>query len=100
MRSSILFAAAVAALCPAGVAQTLMFRINGSAADDYLAESVEIVGDCNRDGYDDFIVGAKFNDGNGSNAGLARVFSGRDASVLFTALGSNAGDWLGAAVAG
>jgi hypothetical protein len=80
-------------------AQTLLFRVTGSNQDDYLAESVAMVGDFNHDGYDDFIVGAKFDDSNGANAGVARVYSGKDSSVLLSVAGGD-GDWLGIAVAG
>src|SRR5262245_35471928 len=93
---------AVAALIATALplqAQTLLFRVTGSNQDDYLAESVAMVGDFNQDGYDDFIVGAKFDDSNGANAGIARVYSGKDASVLLSVAGGT-GDWLGIAVAG
>jgi hypothetical protein len=81
-------------------AQTLLFRVSGVNPNDYLAESVAMVGDFNHDGYDDFIVGAKFDDSNGDNAGIARVYSGKDASVLLSVTGSDPGDWMGVAVAG
>lgn len=51
--------------------QTLLFRADGKAQGDRYAESVGSAGDFNRDGYDDFIVGGKFDDSNGVNAGIA-----------------------------
>ncbi|MFO0981700.1 MAG: integrin alpha [Planctomycetota bacterium] len=99
-RAALIGCAAVALLTGPAPAQSLLFRIDGKAQADRLAESVACVGDFNHDGYGDFAVGAKFDDTGGDNAGLARVLSGRDGSVLFSATGSNAGDWFGLSVAG
>src|SRR5262245_50913294 len=94
--------AAVAALALVSTslqAQTLLFRVSGKAQNDYLGDSVGMAGDFNNDGFDDFIVGAKYDDSNGSSAGIARVYSGKDSSVLLTVTGG-ADDWMGYAVAG
>jgi hypothetical protein len=53
-----------------------------------------------RDGRADVVVGAPRADANGADSGIARVFSGRDGSVLFTRVGDGPGDELGNAVAG
>ena len=58
------------------------------------------VGDINHDGYADVIVGAPANGANGSNAGRAYVYSGRDGRLLITLNGAGAGDGFGSAVAG
>ncbi len=65
------------------------------AAGDLLGGSVSGAGDVNRDGFADVIVGARFDDTAGSNAGAARVLSGRSGSTLFTFHGSAAEDCFG-----
>ena len=71
-----LIAVALMSLAGSAFGQSLLFRVNGSAGGDRLAESVGNAGDFNRDGYDDFIVGAMWNDQGGASAGIARVHSG------------------------
>jgi FG-GAP repeat len=48
----------------------------GEAADDWFGQSVAGAGDVNGDGYADVIVGAPYNDRNGSAAGAAYLFLG------------------------
>ena len=48
----------------------------GAAADDQFGFSVSTAGDVNGDGYSDVIVGAKWNDGGGTNAGRAYIYFG------------------------
>lgn len=50
------------------------------AADDRLGRSVAGVGDVNGDGYDDFMIGAIFNDEAGLDAGQAYLILGREAA--------------------
>jgi len=57
-------------------------------------------GDVDGDGRDDLIVGAPWDDGAGTDAGLARVYSGATGAVLFTFKGAGAGDRLGWSCAG
>ncbi len=78
----------------------------GKNADDRFGFSVSTAGDMNADGYDDFIVGAYFNDINGSNSGRAYLylnsltgsdiaddfFSGEAATDFFGLSVSTAGD--------
>ena len=54
----------------------------------------------NADGFDDVIIGAFYDDDNGTDAGSARVFSGADGSVLHAFDGDSAGDSFGFAVSG
>ena len=52
------------------------FIIQGDAADDQIGSSVSSAGDVNGDGFDDLIVGARFGDDGGGNAGEAYVIFG------------------------
>ncbi len=72
----------------------------GPVAGDRLGESVACAGDVDGDGWNDLVAGAPNHDTNGSNAGMARVWSGRTGSVLFTWHGDAAGDWFGLSVDG
>ncbi len=56
---------------------------------------VASAGDFDVDGYPDVIVCSVVHDQNGKDSGAVQVFSGRDASVLFTAFGSGPGDLFG-----
>jgi Tol biopolymer transport system component len=76
------------------------FEWKGRSAGDQFGFGVEIAGDVNRDGFDDFIVGAPFEDHQGDDRGCARVFSGFDGSVLHVFEGDNAGDQFGWSVDG
>ncbi len=49
-----------------------------------IGRAVASAGDVNGDGFPDFIVGMPYDDTVGTNAGAARVYSGRDGSVLYT----------------
>jgi hypothetical protein len=53
------------------------FVINGVSADDRSGVSVSGAGDVNGDGFDDLIVGAPFDDPNGSNSGASFVVFGK-----------------------
>ncbi len=80
--------------------------MSGETSSDQFGYSVSTAGDMNGDGYDDFIVGAIFNDINGSNSGRAYLylnsltgsditddfFTGEAANNLFGIRVSTAGD--------
>ena len=86
------------------------FKIQGDAAIDLLGESVSSAGDINGDGFDDILIGAPFNDANGSFGGSAYVLFGKataftnlDLSSLtiqdgFAITAANAGDMIGSAI--
>ncbi len=73
---------------------------DGTAQGDLFGYSIAAAGDVNADGYDDVIVGTRFDDLNGNNSGSARVFSGVDGSLLYLFNGDFADDRLGQSVSG
>ncbi|MCE9596040.1 MAG: integrin alpha [Planctomycetes bacterium] len=81
-------------------AQSTLYTLLGDAADDEFGWSVAGAGDVNKDGYADIVVGARYADVNGVNAGLVRVFSGKTGVTLYNWKGSKAYDHLGTSVAG
>ncbi len=60
---------------PEGDAMSLS-SFNGFGLQDQFGYSVSGAGDVNGDGYDDIIVGARYNDAAGSNAGRAYIYFG------------------------
>ncbi len=80
----------------------------GDDYEDYFGISVSTAGDVNKDGFEDFIVGALFDDDGGLRSGCAFIFLGKenwnssltasDADVKL--IGEDAGDSFGWSVAG
>ncbi|MBL8746524.1 MAG: FG-GAP repeat protein [Phycisphaerae bacterium] len=83
-----------------GATGAILYTFNGDAAGDRFGWSVSGAGDVNGDGFDDVIVGARFNDSNGTDSGSAQVFSGATGAVLYTFNGVGAGDLFGWSVSG
>jgi hypothetical protein len=79
---------------------SVLYTIDGLAAGDECGYAVGGAGDLNRDGFADFIVGSHLADAPRPDTGTARVFSGRDGSVLFSLRGDVEGDHFGAWVGG
>ncbi|MDP7136710.1 MAG: integrin alpha, partial [Candidatus Poseidoniia archaeon] len=84
-----------------GLSATPDWSDQGEAASDAFGVSVASAGDVNGDGYADVIVGANGNDGAGSAAGEAYVYSGSGyaesgifESLAFTLDSTDAVDWL------
>ncbi len=70
-------------------------------SNDQLGSSVSNVGDVNGDGYDDFIIGASYNDAGGTNAGAAYIYFGGtivNNVADVTLLGANTEDRFGYSV--
>ncbi len=78
----------------------LLHTFFGDAQDDRLGTWVSGAGDANNDGYADVVAGAHLSDQAGANAGMARIFSGKDGKVLYTILGAQAGARFGECVDG
>ena len=76
-----------------------LYIFTGEAAGDNFGISVASAGDVNNDNYDDLIVGARFNDAGGNNAGRAYVFSGQTGVTLNVFTGEAANDAFGHSVA-
>ena len=70
------------------------FVINGVSANDYSGFSVSAAGDVNGDGFDDLIVGAYYDDPNGSNSGASFVVFGGNFSGAMTKVGTLGDDAL------
>jgi hypothetical protein len=78
-----------------------LLRVDGEMAGDQFGAAVGGIGDVNRDGRADLVVGAPCHDGPGGvDAGAAYVVSGRDGTILRRHDGAAAGDALGWGAAG
>ncbi len=96
-------------ICPNGVARvvsgkdfSIVYTFLGDGQGDAFGAHVACAGDVDADGYPDIIVGAIGAQSSSalSNQGMARVFSGRDGSILRTVYGDTVSDNFGYAVAG
>lgn len=87
-------------LATAASGQRHLYTFSGQNPADWFGYYVAAAGDVNKDGHADVIAGALFHDKNGTNAGMARVLSGRDGRALFTFHGDGAGDFFGISVRG
>ena len=85
-----------------GADGTLLYKKDGTAADDQFGSSVSGVGDLNGDGKGEFIVGApSFHDPfnpQSAGTGHAYVYFGVDGSVLYTKTAEDPGDKFGISV--
>lgn len=76
----------------------LLYVFSGEGSSDGFGVSVGGAGDVNNDNFDDIIIGAYLNDGNGGNSGRAYVFSGADGDTLYVYSGERGGDQFGVSV--
>ena len=79
---------------------SVIWSRNGDSPGDAFGWSVSGAGDVNMDGWPDFIVGALFDDNSGADTGMARVFSGKDGSILYTFDGDGPSGYFGWSVSG
>ncbi len=82
-----------------GASGAVLFTFVGGSTQEGLGKAVDGAGDVNADGFADLIVGAAGADQGGVDAGLARVYSGKDGSILHTFQGPFAKARFGYAVA-
>ncbi len=81
-------------------------KLVGEAPLNFVGQSVHGVGDVNRDGFDDLLVGASFDDEAGKRAGAAYLVYGPTSGTVNLAdadaklLGENVHDWAGAHLSG
>ncbi len=68
-------------------------------AGDQTGLSVAILGDVNGDGTDDLVIGAPFDDDNGTDSGTVYVVNGYAQTILYEKHGTSAGDRFGTSVA-
>ena len=67
-----------------GANGAILWQVTASAAGTGLGHGVSGAGDANRDGFDDFIIGAPYDDTAFSDAGQARLHSGKTGNVIYT----------------
>ncbi len=83
--------------CLSLAAQTQIYTLQDTSTSN-LGVSSKAAGDVDQDGYPDMFVGASRDGTNGVDAGMARLYSGREGKVLATFFGDAAGDNFGNAV--
>lgn len=82
-----------------GSTGAVIHTILGTSAQQEFGHSVAFIGDINQDGKSDFLVGTQRDDTHGQDSGIATVYSGSDASILYQFHGALPGDFLGHSVA-
>jgi len=82
-----------------GVDGSLLRTYIGELNGDQFGFAVKGAGDLDNDGHADILVGAQFNDVNGSNSGKAYIYSGAPAQTLICSMnGIDGNDHLGSGV--
>lgn len=93
--ASVLALAALVVSAPTAVAQKVLHTVHGDSASDTFGQSIDIIGDADGDGFDDFMVGGWRDDNGGSDSGRVRVVSGKTGATLFVVDGDLVGDHMG-----
>ncbi|MFT4646881.1 MAG: hypothetical protein ACI9X4_000085 [Glaciecola sp.] len=76
-----------------------LYSIDGLSAGDLLGSSLASLGDLNLDGFDDFAIGIRGTDINGSGSGSVTVYSGQTGLDMYTRDGTVAGQAMGFSLA-
>lgn len=84
----------------AGGSYAKIATLAGERAGDQFGRALARVGKANGDAWDDFAVGAPFNDDKGADAGKTTVFNGKSRGVIFSKTGARAGDRMGWSLSG
>jgi len=95
VRASALALCALLVSSPFATAQSVLKTVHGNSASDTFGQSIDIVGDVDGDGFDDYMVGAWRDDDNGNDAGTVRVVSGKDGTTIYSIDGDLPGDHMG-----
>ncbi|MEJ2205320.1 MAG: FG-GAP-like repeat-containing protein [Gemmatimonadota bacterium] len=88
------------ALVFSGTDGVILHDLHALQPGEWFGRKVGDVGDVDRDGHDDILVGAPRNDVAGTDAGRAYLLSGRSGDVLLTLTGEEAGDAFGSSAGG
>jgi hypothetical protein len=78
----------------------VLYTLRAEVAGDSFGWAAEVIGDIDRDGADDYVIGAPFNDAGGNSAGRAYVYSGRTGQLLHQITGDAPGQRMGFSLAG
>lgn len=78
----------------------LVYQLKGYSVNDEFGQATAPLGDIDGDGFNDLLIGAHNGDIGFTNSGAARVYSGRDGSLLFTSSGAAKGSHHGSGVSG
>jgi hypothetical protein len=89
-----------AAIVYSGRDGSVLHRFVGESDGDAFGTSVAGAGDVDRDGFDDVIVGARYDDHTAIFSGAVKVYSGATGAELHAFYGDGEGDRLGYSVAG
>jgi hypothetical protein len=82
-----------------GATSAQLHLFQGDAAGDFFGYAAALIGDVDGDGRPDVAVGARLDDDNGTDCGMARILSGATGAVVHTFYGDAAGDTLGYSLA-
>ncbi len=95
MRPCCLAALLCTALAPAQNTQTVLHQHFGTQFDEYYAESVTWMGDVNRDGVDDYVIGGSRYANSQGEVGIVQMISGATRGVLYSISSGSPGSRFG-----
>ena len=84
-----------AAVAPAQSTQTVLRQHFGTQFDQYYAESVTWMGDVNRDGVDDYVIGGSRYANSQGEVGIVQMISGATRGVLYSVSSGSPGSRFG-----